>query len=394
MKFNDVNSIEQRIFYYLAGMALAITLSREVANVFLELALLAMVHRLWLKHDDIVARYRECRTLWRLLALALVAPLLSSLFSVDPLDSLKSWLRLPVFYATGMAAVLLFVRERRRIYILLGLIGVSLALNSCIELGQFALQPVIGARHSGRLHYMVWATLLTVWLGVLLCLRESMQGRYRILWYSSLGLSVVALVLNGTRGAYLAAVVLAIAMLLLTAKTMVVRLRRLAMLAAILALALSLLGGFASRAMSATDIHAQSQNERLLIWQSAWNMFCDNPVLGVGYDEFGPVYLTEYISPAAKERLGHAHNNILNTLAEQGIVGTATLVGAVLYLTYLSYSRYRRTGRTESLLLLAVVWGTMLHGMTEYTFWSSYTVKYLYLMVALSYRLDFCDSEQ
>lgn len=387
MKFNDVSSIERRLFYYLAAMALAMTLSRDVANVFLELALLAIVHRLWLRRDDIVARYRDCRLLWRVLVLVLATPILAVLFSVDPLDSLKSWLRLPVFYATGMVAVLLFIRERRRLYILLGLIGVSLALNSVIELGQFLMVPDIGARHSGRLHYMVWATMLTVWIGVLLCLREKMRGRYSALWYVSTSLSVVALILNGTRGAYLVAVVLAVAIILFTAHTVVEKIRQIAIVVAILAVALSLPVGFASRAMSTTDIHAQSQNERLLVWQGAWNMFVDHPIMGVGYHEFAPVYLADYISPQAKERLGHAHNNILNTLAEQGLVGTAVLIGGVIYLTYLSYSRYRRSGRAESLLLMAVIWGTMLHGMSEYTFWSSYTVKYLYLMVALSYRL-------
>ena len=73
------------------------------------------------------------------------------------------------------------------------------------------------------------------------------------------------------------------------------------------------------------------------IWSSALDIYSDHPVLGVGVDNFSVAYadLPATSSRASQRRLlhqdqlltpPHAQNQYLNIMAEEGLVGLASLV--------------------------------------------------------------------
>jgi O-antigen ligase len=62
--------------------------------------------------------------------------------------------------------------------------------------------------------------------------------------------------------------------------------------------------------------------ERMAHWQAAWDMINDRPWLGFGAGNYPAAYPT-YALAGWKEPLGHAHNVILNTWAETGVIGLA-----------------------------------------------------------------------
>ena len=106
--------------------------------------------------------------------------------------------------------------------------------------------------------------------------------------------------------------------------------------------------------------------QRMAIWQAAWDMFQDHPLLGVGLGNFDTAYLV-YALPGWPELPGHAHNYYLNLLAEVGLLG----LGAYLALltSFLAYTvralRRVRTlvagdpGNRELPLLYGVALGTL-----------------------------------
>lgn len=62
--------------------------------------------------------------------------------------------------------------------------------------------------------------------------------------------------------------------------------------------------------------------ERVQVWMSALQMFCDNTLFGVGLGNFNAVYNSGYVSALAKEpNLVHPHNTYLFFLVETGLVG-------------------------------------------------------------------------
>ncbi|MDO8671276.1 MAG: O-antigen ligase family protein [Dehalococcoidia bacterium] len=61
--------------------------------------------------------------------------------------------------------------------------------------------------------------------------------------------------------------------------------------------------------------------ERMAYWQSAWEMFKDHWIIGIGIGNFS-AYYPEYAYPGwASGAMGHAHNYYLNLLAETGLPG-------------------------------------------------------------------------
>ena len=88
----------------------------------------------------------------------------------------------------------------------------------------------------------------------------------------------------------------------------------------------------------ARDALVTTQNfavvHRMAIWQAAWDMFLDHPLLGVGPGNFDFHYL-DYALPKWDEPPGHAHNYFLNLLAEQGVLGLGayiTMIGSLAML--------------------------------------------------------------
>jgi O-antigen ligase len=73
---------------------------------------------------------------------------------------------------------------------------------------------------------------------------------------------------------------------------------------------------------------------RLHLWRSAWTMFREHPLLGVGPDNFLYQYRSRYILPAAWEEphLSQAHNILLDYATRMGIAGLA--VGAWLQVAF------------------------------------------------------------
>ena len=68
---------------------------------------------------------------------------------------------------------------------------------------------------------------------------------------------------------------------------------------------------------------------RLHLWRSSIDIFGDNIVFGVGPGNFKPAmkqYLAEKGGPERMPRMKHAHNQYLNTLMTKGLVGMAALL--------------------------------------------------------------------
>lgn len=80
---------------------------------------------------------------------------------------------------------------------------------------------------------------------------------------------------------------------------------------------------------------------RMAIWQAAWEMFLEHPVLGVGpgnFDLFYPLYAL----PGWPELPGHAHNYYLNLLAEQGVLGLGVYLVLIGILGIYGFRALRR----------------------------------------------------
>ena len=386
MTWNNVTAIERRTFYYLAFFALSISCSVAISNVFLGLATLGMLHRLYRQPQD----WRQMlpgKGLLIAMGCLWAAVLLSVIFSSQPIVSMKGFADYYLYRLLPMPIVLLIVRSRRKLLILSACALFSVLINGVVGLGQTVQnfqQPVW--RNSGFIFFMHQASILSVTaLALVAGLLRIQERRYRLMLGVALLLVIAALVVNGTRGAWLGTAVGSVLVVLLGCQA---RLKALASLGAAVLLFAGIVlacpqSNFAQRLYSITQAD-QSNTERRLVWGSAVRMFEDHPVFGVGMAQFGDTY-PQYISPEAKEPgLHHAHNNFFQMLSEAGILGFLTFVGFVGYLLYFSIHGWLIAKSIAYLVILADLLGIMLHGLTEYTWGATLTVKFFWLVLGLS----------
>lgn len=117
---------------------------------------------------------------------------------------------------------------------------------------------------------------------------------------------------------------------------------------------------------------AATPSERLQLWREAWAMFLSAPLLGVGWGQFAwhNFMLTGKFDGMALTGLyNHAHNLLLQLLAETGVAGGAVvLAGIVLWVRNAAPVVRQPAG----MWIWACVSVLGAHSMLEYPLWNSY----------------------
>lgn len=379
-----IAKIEKWIFYFMGGFALSSSLSIAAANIFLSLGLVAALWRLWYKHDDLGAVLRAKRGVTIAFCVLFAATLLSGLSSPDPVWSLRLFGDYYGYRMVGLYVVLVCVRDKRRLCWLAGLTMLSISLNNIYTVGLGLLKPA-AIRPAGFMSYMAQAGILSAAIPVFLLAAVYLRKRFwRQMACLALVIATAAILYNATRGAWIAAGITAPvgAFLLVEDKKK--------WLFGCFAAFIALAGCFAvsprlqQYGSTFHSMEYQSNHERMLIWQSAFHMFEDHPLLGVGFGQFEDAYHTKYISPEAKEPgLGHAHSNVMQMLGERGALGCLAFMGMWVYFVVFGIRGWLRERNIAYLAWFAIVMGVMLQGLTEYNMGTTVVTKFYWFVLGI-----------
>ncbi|MBZ0290995.1 MAG: O-antigen ligase family protein, partial [Anaerolineae bacterium] len=173
----------------------------------------------------------------------------------------------------------------------------------------------------------------------------------RVLWVLAGGLLVTSL-LTLSRGGILALAVSVTIWVLIRA---VVRLRSSNLFERRNLPLLGLFGAVAVVALAAIVVIGRNPGRiagdalRLNLWNSASAMIGDHPLLGVGTGMFGRAVRIYRDPTVVDERLSTAHNIVLNTTAEIGLIGLALclIMGVILLRTWLFNWRHAETSASR-----------------------------------------------
>ena len=144
-----------------------------------------------------------------------------------------------------------------------------------------------------------------------------------------------------------------------------------------------------------------SLESRLIIWQSAWTIIKDHPLLGIGPGLFQKYYL-DYQSqalPYLEWAVPQPHNLFLAFWLQTGLLG---LLG-LLWLLVRFFRNFSRPGANSSLkpeikkgsqllkyFLLAAMIYLLVHGFIDTTYWKNDLSVIFWLLIALNYRAGRC----
>jgi O-antigen ligase len=115
-----------------------------------------------------------------------------------------------------------------------------------------------------------------------------------------------------------------------------------------------------------------ANQERKLLWQAAWEMTKERPVVGFGFGRSGrytPEFTRRLIGQEAPFT-SHAHNNFLDTLASTGVAGLGAYLAWWLVLLVSAWRSFRSgTHRWLAAAALGGLLAFQVNGLTQVNFW-------------------------
>jgi O-antigen ligase len=275
--------------------------------------------------------------------------------SLDPYQTklaLFSWLSMGLFFALGVNTI-----DRNRLKILinaliiLGLVVSALAILQHLTANNriYWFREVPSATPFGafvnRNHYAGFMEML-VPLPIAILFTEKLEEKWKNFYFASAFIMTASLVLSASRAGLLALVIELILLAFvfkLTRKKVrlnIFKLKNLSILVGVLVvfLLLAKFTGTDSIISRFIDVPVSSQNNdalsRTSIWLNSLKLFSDYPFLGVGLGAYPSIY-TKYDFSDGYLRLEQAHNDYLQILTDQGILGGIYLISfLVLFFKY------------------------------------------------------------
>lgn len=330
------------------------------------------------------------------IAALLGVSLLSSLLSADPGASVKkfagSWSVLTLYLTAGwygapdrLARALRWLLPPAVVFGVYGVIqrltgwGAGASLHTLDLAGRTVYFP-----RGGFSHYQTYANVFFILFCLACGLALGSDGRARRVRGAIAGFLGIVVFMTFTRGIWLS---LAVALAIL----IWVCARRAAPAAALItttALVVAALvpSSLRSRALSMSD--TAENVERLLVWETTWNMLRDRPLLGVGvgnYRAAQDAYRRDAVPQAMTGT--HAHNVWLQAAVERGALGALALLWlsiALLRTAVLAVRRLRPAGGLPHALAtgaLAALAGFFVDGFVQNNFGDS-QVALLFWLVA------------
>jgi len=379
---NYIYKLDTAIYYILLVYALSSSISIGGASITMYLALLLAIIR-YIKEPFTM---NLDVGLIKAIGIFIIAISVSSMFSLDVLSSLKRVSAIGTRIIPLLLAVA-FIKDRYRLIALLIMLCCSMLIGDVYAVWQGV--HGIDRPASFTSSYMVMAGYLVQMLPLILvfCFKDAGLSAKARLFMMGMGiLSLIVLGSNGTRGAWIAVAVVFMLYGVLHMRKKPKKLVAFLFVLVLISIIAVNIPGIYYKLATITDVNYQSNSERVLIWQSAWQMFLDHPATGIGLGQFSDLYRNQYISPLAKEpNLMHAHNNVLQFLAETGLIGTVAFIYLFGFIMVQNYKRYVRDSNMWALSLLLVTISFLVQGLTEYNFGHLPVIRMYWFIAGLTY---------
>ena len=280
------------------------------------------------------------------------------------------------YYISPLVALLLpllFSFTYKKIITLLTLISLIFFLNACYINYQF-IQNIIIERPDGFFNgYMLLCGMNLLILPILLTLsihKNNLPKYMRIFFFVTILVNIPAIIFENTRIVWISLFIVFFIIIFLSINKKIYLLLIFSLLIITSYNIFQISPNSINRlqTISSTNSNVQPNYERILMWQSALNMFIDHPITGVGIGNYHKEYVSHYQSPLSKENQYHPHNVLLSMLAQSGLIGTIGYLLLFIYLYYKSISNYIKDKNIIDLTFLSSLLAFSLNGLTDCNF--------------------------
>ncbi|MBQ7199037.1 MAG: O-antigen ligase family protein [Selenomonadaceae bacterium] len=364
-------SLDNAMYGVVVAIALLTTLSTALTTIAVALGVLFIIYNYFrtkkFPHFD--------AGLLKILAFYFSTQILIAVTSLDVAVSLREVIGemhrfLPLLFAST------FIKDEKQLRGVLIATLISSFINDAVGVYQYFVKGIpraIGLEYSPT--FFASSMLIQIPILIFMAQENFLPKKLRPVAIGVALLSVLCLGLSMTRGAWLAFIATIFLFAILEKKYRMLTAKLFAALFAAFLIVLAISPQLQARIDTLTDRNFQSNSERILMWESAINIFSDYPVHGIGQKMFEKMYNEHYISPDAKERPDemmsghtHPHNNFLFVLSEGGVIGLVSFIGLYVYLFrrfFLQYKQENFMTFSAGLTLLLILAALHLEGLTD-----------------------------
>lgn len=378
-------------YFALLGFLVLIPFSIAACNILFTL-LLVIWFVSYINRDRIEAppvSFFPVPGFYRFFLFYILATLVSTVFSIDWLHSLKDNKELFIYLLIPLFLLVLNTKKRRDMS--LTAVLTAAVVSSLLGIGQAIIQGVsLDHRLQGATsHWMTYAGLLMfpfIFFFVTLFYEKKIKTR----WLTALALVPVlaAILLSLTRSMWVGIFISLAAFIIyyiIYYKPKFIWIA--APAAALMIVLVFLLPGVKNRITSIFDPDNATNKDRMYMVRVAFNIFKDHPITGVGPNGIEKVY-DRYKPDGADLTNTHLHNNFLHVLAERGILGLLTLVLAFGSILVLLVKKIKNTSGDEKVVPLGVFFvftGFLVAGLFEYNFGDSEVKFQLFYFLSIAF---------
>lgn len=409
-------------------------LSIAGANVFLGLSTLLFLIVLFKnKGADIVW---DEEGYFKVIAVFAGALFVSALCSANIGYGMKTWADLFLWRFMPFLIILFLFAVQDKVNKLLASVFCGYLISCLYAIYQGVFVYKLNIAHGRAASFVGHPMTLAGWSCILLpallifIFRKDISKKLHLACCALFVIGCVALVFNSTRGAWLA---LAIALPLISLP-FILKSKKLFMgfasAVVVLGFVLANSTSFMKRVDSITDTKTNWSNvSRFIIWDTAYGIFKEHPVLGIGLGSFAKEYQSKFVdSKELKQQaaeyhnyqknlkqkkltvgqkkytkehiqklavasrkvwenkqlraLSHAHNNYIHMLAENGLVGFFGYVFAFGFILWKNIKNYLLNKNPYALIIVGSTTALLLQGITEYNFGNSSVMKIYWFVLA------------
>lgn len=265
--------------------------------------------------------------------------------------------------------------------VLVSVIGILQRFGATLGVGIFLAGEGRILTTLGNPIYVAIYLLFSIFLASYLFLQEKKEkGKFNFVYLIPVCINLLAFLLADTRGTYLgflAGLFVAGAIYLFFGEKKKLKISIASVMAAIVFLILAAFS-FPGNSLvqntpilnrvSTISLSGASITTRFIGWSAAWHGFLDNPILGVGPENFNIVF-NKYVTPefyiyeSSSPYFDRAHNNYLDTLASVGLLGFLAYLGFIFFIFYFIYKCYKdgKFGVYELMLFSGIFVAYLVH---------------------------------
>ena len=391
-----VERLDTWIYYALCGLSLSLFTTVAGSSIFLGISIFLFFIRVYLRRDDLWEPFGKYRQFVYAYGLFVLAMFVSALFSGDVRQGVGLVISRQGYYVMPCVIVMAIVRDIEKLIVLAKMVLLSLLVNNLyMFIRAWNIYGVETIRIEGLVGLMPLAAVFSVAIPVLYLGTAYFKGPWRWICFVSVLSCIAASLFTGTRGGWLSSVASFLLIDVLYTKN------KRNLIVGMLVMVVCMIGVFGiSPQLSArlrTIGNPSSQHsvtERFSTWRSAVNIWKDYPVIGIGVGQFEKAYQTKYCLPdstdyklSIEKRLGHPHNNLLLIFSEAGVFGGVTFLLFLILLIWFSLHGWWQTKDVLYLVLLSILLGTQLHGITDTNIKMTVVSKAYWFLIGITLQM-------